>query len=474
MFKSKKNTIAAYVFVFLFAFALYAPTLNYEFTHHDDVKLVQNLSPFYQQPYAVSSAFVNDVYFSTYSYIFYYRPMLSISFIVDYKIIKVLETFSVSVSQAGFAHFTNVIFHSVCSVLVLFFFRRYLSFDSGISLLAALLFAAHPIALQAVAWIPGRNDTLLLMFFIPCFAFFIEYLRTKNWHFLFFHVLFLMCCLFTKESAIAIVPLMLLYYLLNRDSFKKISSFVWVLWIVALAVFFIMRYSVSGQSNMLRFEGGVELFQGVLTLLDMVSAVIFVRAPVAEHAGLKIIILGILSLLIIVFTVFYRADKSAIKQNIFYIAAILMFFLPSIAVARIMFQGNRMYTCFFFVLILIFCFINRIKQKKIAIFAILFLIILSSCVTVKREYVYKDDLSMWNSVINEVSQSKLLPFLYYADALVRRSAFYDAMQVLSFIAKETEFNNVAVLSRIRQVYELQGDSEQALQITELINEKMPS
>ncbi|MDR1695403.1 MAG: hypothetical protein LBR69_02045 [Endomicrobium sp.] len=466
---------AAYIFIFFLTFALYAPTLKFGITSPDDVKLVKVLAPVYERPYSIALAFVNNVFYDTDTYVFYYRPMLSLSFIIDSKIVKALEAASISVSTVNFAHFTNIILHCLCAVLVFFFFRRYL-FDFKLSFAAASLFAAHPIALQTVAWIPGRNDSLLLMFFIPCFAFFIDYLRTKDWHFLFLHMLFLLFCLGTKESAVVVVPLLFLYYFLDKKNYSKLNAGIYVLWTLVLAAFFLVKSAVvPGQfQNMLKSEGSLAFLQNCAGFLDMLSAIVFFRAPSAEHIEIKIIILGIISVLMILFFAFWKADEKLIKQNAFCITAILMFFIPSFVVMRFFFQANRIYEGFFFILIIIFSFISRLKdkQKNIAVFIISFLIILSSYITFKHEYIYKDDLSMWGQIVGEAPQVKLLPVLFYTDALVRRSRFDEALQILTLFAQQTGFDNISVLARIEQIYKLRNDNENALKVREFIDEKL--
>ena len=56
-------------------------------------------------------------------------------------------------------HATNVALHAVASVLVLALLRRLRS-DGVSPSREALVFAVHPALAPAVAWIPGRNDTL--------------------------------------------------------------------------------------------------------------------------------------------------------------------------------------------------------------------------------------------------------------------------------------------------------------------------
>ncbi|MCL2144092.1 MAG: hypothetical protein FWH43_01155 [Endomicrobia bacterium] len=474
--KLKNISFAAYAFIFLFAFVLYLPALNFGLSHLDDIKLVRQLSSVYDEPNSIAFAFFNDVFYGTDAHLAYYRPMLSVSFILDHKIVKALNPVF-SVSPDAFSHFTNVILHCVCSVLVFFFFGRYL-LGFRFSFIAALLFAAHPIALQTVAWIPGRNDSILLMFFIPCFAFFIEYLNTKNWYFLFFHGLFLMFCLGTKETAVVIVPLLWIYYILNRNPDSKLSACAYAAWGIILGVFFFIKSAVvPGQFiNMLYVEGSKAFVQNALGFLDLLSAIVFFRAPAAEHIETKVIILGIISALIILFSTFWKTDKKTIRQNICFMAGILAFFAPNFVVMRFFFQGNRIYVGFFFVLAIVFSFAERLKnkQKNAAVIIAAALIILSSYITRKHEYIYEDDMSMWTAVAAEAPKIKLLPLLFYADMLIRRNDFDTAMPLLTGLAEQTNYTNVSILFRIERVYERQGDAEKVLQIQGLINKELQS
>ena len=88
----------------------------------------------------------------------YYRPVTTLSYVLDYWIWG-LQPF-------GY-HLTNVLLHASCSVWVGLILMR-LEFDSGPAILAALLFAVHPIHTESVAWISGRTD--LLAFFFCSFA----------------------------------------------------------------------------------------------------------------------------------------------------------------------------------------------------------------------------------------------------------------------------------------------------------------
>jgi hypothetical protein len=86
----------------------------------------------------------------------YWTPVLWLSYMVD------VELFGQAPS--GF-HFTNVILHVTNTILVFFLLRR-LTRRTGLSLLAAAFFAAHPLRVESVVWIAERKDVLSAFFFI--------------------------------------------------------------------------------------------------------------------------------------------------------------------------------------------------------------------------------------------------------------------------------------------------------------------
>ncbi|MFH1263888.1 MAG: glycosyltransferase family 39 protein [Pseudomonadota bacterium] len=82
-----------------------------------------------------------------------YRPVFLSSYMVDYQIFG-LHPF-------GF-HLANNLLHGINCLLLFFLIRRLLS--TGPALLGTLLFAVHPIGVEAVTWIGGRMDLLMTLF----------------------------------------------------------------------------------------------------------------------------------------------------------------------------------------------------------------------------------------------------------------------------------------------------------------------
>ena len=93
----------------------------------------------------------------------YYRPLVTLTYVVDYSIW--------GLNPAGY-HITNIALHAANSMLLLLLLSL-LARGGGVPLLAALLFAVHPIHTESVSWISGRTDVLaalLMLLGLYCYA----------------------------------------------------------------------------------------------------------------------------------------------------------------------------------------------------------------------------------------------------------------------------------------------------------------
>lgn len=124
-----------------------------------------------------------------------YLPFRSISYALDYRIW--------GLNPVGF-HLTNLLLHIGSGLLVLAIVKRLAGERAG--LVAALLFAAHPCAVEAVTWISGRRDTLSALFSLLCIWF---YMRQR------YRTSFAaaVVAVFSKGLAIVLAPVLLVYEL---------------------------------------------------------------------------------------------------------------------------------------------------------------------------------------------------------------------------------------------------------------------
>jgi len=178
---------------------LYVKSLSFGYTFLDDNMLVMNNYGFLKEISNVVPAFFQKVFAG--SYLPYYRPMLTVSFILD--------------AQAGgvslwIYHMTNIVFHIIASCLVLVFLLR-LGYQRLPSFLLAMIFAVHPVLSQGVAWIPGRNDTIMAAFLLASFISLLGMLRTGKASYYAWHLILFLLAIFTKETALVLVPVSVAY-----------------------------------------------------------------------------------------------------------------------------------------------------------------------------------------------------------------------------------------------------------------------
>ena len=95
-----------------------------------------------------------------------YRPLRTITYAVDYAIWGLDPT--------GF-RITNIAIHAINAVLALLVARRLTGGARVASLLAALVFAVHPVQVESVAYVSGRRDVLFALFFLAAFLSYARY-----------------------------------------------------------------------------------------------------------------------------------------------------------------------------------------------------------------------------------------------------------------------------------------------------------
>jgi hypothetical protein len=228
----------AYAWLLFIGVIVYGQTLFFDFTNFDDDILVLRNFSFLSDFSNILKAFQADVFIRGSSNI-YYRPLMTLSFMME-----------ASFGKAGpfIFHLSNVLMHlSACCLVYLFFIK--LGSPKVATFLFGSLFTVHPVLTQAVAWIPGRNDILLVLFVLPAFIFFHDFIRTRRRFSLCCHLLFFALALFTKETAIVLILLCPLYlWLILKERIQLLSGGIVVAgWVVIVVFWFLLRQGAFAQ-----------------------------------------------------------------------------------------------------------------------------------------------------------------------------------------------------------------------------------
>jgi tetratricopeptide (TPR) repeat protein len=118
-----------------------------------------------------------------------YRPVRMISYAIDYSLNELIwgKIWGGGRKEAGLTpagyHMGNGVYHLV-TVLLVFLVTRRLAGSMGVGLLAAGLFALHPVHTDSVTYMSGRRDILFTLFYLLGFYYFLRYRETGKWQWL--------------------------------------------------------------------------------------------------------------------------------------------------------------------------------------------------------------------------------------------------------------------------------------------------
>ena len=226
-----------YLWIVLAGFLLYFKTLFYDLTYLDDnvwvldyqwfLKNFSNSLQVFRRPDIVSGLF--------------YRPLLNLSFIISAQM---------SGSSPFAYHLTNILIHLLAASLFFSLLNK-LNYSRELSFLSSLIFTVHPVLTQAVVWIPGRTDSLLGVFVLTSFIFFLNFLKTKIGKYYMGHLFFLFFALLTKETAIALPLICFLYLqLIFKRKASSLSQKIFMIpWFIILSVWLMIRQTVLTQGH---------------------------------------------------------------------------------------------------------------------------------------------------------------------------------------------------------------------------------
>lgn len=197
-----------YAWIIFLAVSVYAVSLSFDFTFLDDNEFILENYGFIRDISNAGRAFTQTIFSN--NFVPYYRPILSLSFMLD------AQTGGVALFTY---HFTNIALHAGVACLLFLLVLR-LTKNRSAALVYSSIFCVHPVLTQAVAWIPGRNDMLLGLFVLSSLLALLQYLSSGSFLSYLSSVIFFGLALFTKESAIALPALFIIFLLFKREDPK--------------------------------------------------------------------------------------------------------------------------------------------------------------------------------------------------------------------------------------------------------------
>ncbi len=371
--KSFFNTnISFLVILFIAVFALYGKSINFELTGLDDNILIKkniNLISNYKN---IPKLFITSAFYDNTTA--YYRPILSLSFATESFFVR---------DNLKVYHLTNIILF-VLSIYLFYLFCMELKLNSAVTKFILLLIAVHPMFSSVVVWIPGRNDSLLTVFFISSFIFFIKYINSQKMKYAVCFCIFFIISLFTKETFILLIPLYFVYlFLYDYKVSKKNLTFLFISVIPFVLLFFILRHISIASYGL-----GHYISQINIVLINFIKYLFFFfyNFFVPEYVpmmlfnanlSLQIIVYNCLFIGLFAFCLYKKIIP--VKVFVFSMLLILLSLFPSFFQEEIVYLNHRFLICsigFIICLIYILNYLinkfNKTKKYLIAFFCLFF------------------------------------------------------------------------------------------------------
>lgn len=389
-----------YLWIIGLGFLLYFQALGLGYVSLDDEHLIVQNYPQISNLTNLPQAFLKDVYWRNPGT--YYRPLLNVSLMLDA---------AWGGTKPFVYHLTNILLHLACGLMIFVFFQK-LGFSRFRSFAVSLFYIAHPALVQAVAWIPGRNDTMLTLLIMTGFVFLIRFLEKQKPPDLLGHLLFFAMACLTKEAAVVFPVMGLIYaWTVSKEfpSFKKLLPLISG-WAIILAGWYWLRWlaiSPAVNAPQHNFSSLPEILTGLITytgkaLLPFNLSVLPLSGDVKLFWGLAVV-----ALLLILALVKGIHDR---KIYFFGLSWYLLLLLPTFIKQdrQINYLEHRLYLPLIGLVIILLetNFIRRISPKQ-ALMAGLPVLFLFGAMTFRHIPDFKSDQAFWGNAIQTSPNSGL-------------------------------------------------------------------
>jgi len=411
---SLKNKVTIPALIFLLTFVVFGNTLFHKFTY-DDHKSIEN-NDLFSSPAKLSILF-HKGYFEK-SHEKSYRPLVTASYFLDCQLW--------GKNPSGY-HLTNILVHAITGVLF-FLFSGFFFKNIYTRFVASLFFVFHPVVCEPVNAVSFREDLLAGMFVLAALL----AMRNTSVRNVFLFCFFAFLALFSKESALPVIFIPLVLYVLQKKGSILASwspprgSFYWALalvYVFYLALrFFIM---IPGEKEAYPVLAGSPLgaiaHSGYL-FLNAWKTLVFPFQLNADYVFWDVkgiftfqSLLGILFAIgyLVVLYMLFRKRKFI---SVFALCWISLFFLPVSNMAPLThpFAERYLYLPLMGVALVFGClwewflegFINREGSRQVRFYFIPGVVLLIlAFVSIRRNLVWSTEQTLWKATLRREPRS---------------------------------------------------------------------
>lgn len=393
--KENPLTRFGWLWISILVLAVYLPTLNLGFTELDDSIFIKETSSYNKNISHLITSFKRGVFNETDDV--YYRPLLLNSFVLNYQM---------SGEDIKGYHIVNLLLHLI-SVLLLFVLLKKLKVNKISALLLSLIFAVHPVLTQAVAWIPGRNDTLLAVFVFSYLIACIKYSEDHKFNWLFVQVMMLLAALFTKETAVFAAPVawLLCVYVPKQKWFSVHAITMYMTWLLGGLFWVYVRSQATLKNEQLNWTDVITSLPHRLPVLISYLGKIFLPLNLSVFPIMKdtTLIYGFISILLIAVIIFFSPEKNW-RVIIAGIGIYILFLIPALLVPSNLNDQDfehRLYLPIVGILLVVSESVllkNSLKQIQI-VFAALAIVLVFAFMNHNRQKFFNDPITFWTEAM---------------------------------------------------------------------------
>jgi tetratricopeptide (TPR) repeat protein len=402
-----------YLWIFLAIVLVYGNSINFGITHLDDKIFIIENSEYNKDPSNIIHSFKRGVFNEDKDT--YYRPILLISYVLEYPMH--------GQNPQGY-HLVNLILHILCAFL-LFKFLSILLNEPVRAFIFTLIFALHPVLSQAVVWIPGRNDTMLMLFLLSFLLSFLKFIEKGHFLFYLLQLVFLLLALFTKESAVAapLMAVLITYFLLKNERRVKKYILPGISWIIAFVCWYYLRSQATLKAGNSDFSAYMDAFIYHAPVIIQYIGKIFFPFNLSVFAMQEdtVYYYGIAAILLLIAFVVPAKNKN-LRMIIFGLLWFAAFMGPALLIPKELNEQvfeHRLYIPIigiFLVLSQSVLFINKLKASVLAYYGIGIALLLGVGSFVHAR-LFRDEITFWESAVSTSPSSSyaamLLGVKYY-------------------------------------------------------------
>jgi tetratricopeptide (TPR) repeat protein len=443
---TRSSRIYAVGLLILVAGGLYLNSIGNLFTNWDD-------SMIYANPQIKSLAWRNIVEIFTLREAATYQPIRVLSYALDYYFWKL--------NAVGY-HITNILFYILTCVMV-FFTLRQLSVNlrekaspdshERVAIWGSLLFAAHPVHVEAVTWLAARKEVLQGFFFFLAFLLYLKGSEEgkRRTFYLSLVILFAVFAILSKPSAVVFPGVIIVYEMARRKG--DLINFLtrhWVFLLIAFALSAIFTFILL---KVMVEAGGIKPYRGFgigsnilvslyvfLHNIKLLAFTINYSAAYSFYASMPVFCLKNLILMFITFSLFaigvlsLRWTKIVFFSFFFFLITLLPYLniipISTLKADRYVFIASFSYI---FLLAIVFdrfyaCRHKRFSEgffKLLSVALFLFLLAGYSFMTIRQNEIWENSYTLWSDAVEKHPQSSTanaLMGVVYMDLAMDREA----------------------------------------------------